>query len=963
VAASGGCCGCCNRGSDIKKLREERSKHQFVKGGDNDISEGPAGKRHCTDCPCCVIMIVALVAYVVVTLLGLQDGNLDRLYKPRDSAGNYCGVNENWNSGPTTITGGNLENYDYQTYTMNVSKTTDEIMKQMVCSKASQDYLITSLSRTEFDEYMCSCCNVPCAKCTQANDVGGDPSANLADPNAAAAAIRDVTSARISDLTGLSSSSIAGLYNPAGANGDLFGENLFTHATAYLHKVCLGKCQLSYTELAGNTSYAFRSYTYSPTPDDELSTAWKALMGDDTLGAVINSSFTYRAYSEADCPYDARLCVPFPGIEFEEAALNYCTLKVAAEVVQSLGETLSGILESEALTDFSNSATESLGEQWGSFQNSIPAFILTCVSAFVIGMLFLVLIRFFAGICVWLSILVITLIICSFAFLCYIKSIQCAGASLLDTGKQTTTQVVTYASTTASQTLSGETVSEELTGDGNGYRGVQSVSRFGQKCQKWSDSSPHQYLTYNVAPYTTDQGIGDHAFCRNPYLANDTNKGTTIWCFTQDPDLRWAECLPIGLNPPECAQGYAVTGQTARDVLLYTCYVILGIAGLWVLIVMCFCKQIMLAIRVTQVASRFLASTPTVLIVPLVQVVSTVVWCLAWFYGAAFILSQVPEDYSPSGYYATYNEAWEACTFEGSGPYGYPVSEVWRDETCGGDAIAKCWRCQPPRYMLGVEFAYTFFVYLWVNAFFIAAGQCIIAGAVGYWFFHQNTDRSQRRGALKTSIWNVVRYHLGSLAFGSFIIAVVQFIRYLMLFLEKQAAARKNRVMVYVLKCVQCLIWCFEKSLEYINKLAYIQIALLGTNFCTSAKKAFYLVLRHAARFASVMVLGSAIDFIGFLCILSGTTVVGYLIQVHLHAEVSPLLPVLIYALVGYVVGKLYMNVFHLAIDASLQCYIAAEEMGIPDDTVPRELKRLIKVKAADKKDAKDEPPETKENK
>jgi hypothetical protein len=160
---------------------------------------------------------------------------------------------------------------------------------------------------------------------------------------------------------------------------------------------------------------------------------------------------------------------------------------------------------------------------------------------------------------------------------------------------------------------------------------------------------------------------------------------------------------------------------------------------------------------------------------------------------------------------------------------------------------------------------------------------------------------------------------------------------------------------VYVLKCVQCLIWCFEKSLEYINKLAYIQIALLGTNFCTSAKKAFYLVLRHAARFASVMVLGSAIDFIGFLCILTATTVVGYVIQVSLHADVSPLLPVVVYALVGYVVGKLYMNVFHLAIDASLQCYIAAEEMGMDDSCVPKELKNLVKHKADDKKEHEEE--------
>ena len=36
---------------------------------------------------------------------------------------------------------------------------------------------------------------------------------------------------------------------------------------------------------------------------------------------------------------------------------------------------------------------------------------------------------------------------------------------------------------------------------------------------------------------------------------------------------------------------------------------------------------------------------------------------------------------------------------------------------------------------------------------------------------------------------------------------------------------------------------------------AYIQIALMGTNFCTSAKNAFFLILRNAFRFGTVAIL------------------------------------------------------------------------------------------------------------
>jgi hypothetical protein len=375
-------------------------------------------------------------------------------------------------------------------------------------------------------------------------------------------------------------------------------------------------------------------------------------------------------------------------------------------------------------------------------------------------------------------------------------------------------------------------------------------------------------------------------------------------------------------------------------VLLYACYTLLGIAGLWVLIVVCFISKILLAIRCTKVAARFLASTPSVLVVPILQSLCTMLWCIGWACGAAFLISQVPDGYTPTSWYADYSTAWNACVYDGSGDLGYPVSEAWRDETCGGPN-GECWRCAPPRYMIDYFFAYVFFCYLWLNAFFIASGQCIIAGAVGVWFFNQQ-DGGRVRGALRTSVWNTIRYHTGSLAFGSFIIAVVQFLRYCMKFLEKQAQARNNRVMVYVARAIQCCIYCFEKSLEYLNKLAYIQIALLGKNFCTSAKKAFYLVLRHMTRFASVLILGTALDRIGLIAICAATTFVGYCIQTSLYPDVSPLCPTLLFLLNGYVVGKLYMNVFHLAIDTSLQCFIACEEMGVDPDTVPKELRALV---------------------
>jgi hypothetical protein len=961
--AKQGCCKscylsfcCCIAGGeqeqDLKELRQEKAAKAFQKDGANDISKGPAGNRGCTDLPCCIIFILALVAYVVVTLIGLSDGSIDKLYKPRDFAGNYCGLATQWDNGPGTIK--SLEPYEYSTYTMNVSASIDTIVKQFICSKAAQDLLYTKIGSsgwtdTKWDMYMCACCATPCDSCSSALEQE-DPSAGS---SGSTSDLTTLVTSRMIAVAGLGSTNVFDLFSSSGANGDLFSTDIMSGATQYIHGVCAKSCDMSYLSVNA-TSYAYRDYEFDLVPTDDLYEAWSLVKADSgSLGTVAKTQFTFQAYSEDDCPYEPVMCVAFPGLTFTDAALNYCTLEIAAEVTAALGSTFTDIMQSSALTDISNGATESLGEQWGAIQASWPAFVLTCVASFVIGILFLVLVRFFVGFCVWLSIGLILVLILAFAGLCYIKSIQCAGATLFETGEQTSTQVVTYATTTVDQTVSGDTVSEDLGVDGNTYRGVQYMTQYGTECQNWMAVSP-QLQDYGTSGNYTDQGIGNHNYCRNPYLSTDYNKADTIWCFTTNSDLRWGECIPIGLTAPVCSDGYSVSGQTGRDVLLYACYTLLGIAGLWVLIVVCFISKILLAIRCTKVAARFLASTPSVLIVPILQSLCTMLWCILWACGAAFLISQVPDGYTPTSWYADYSTAWNACVYDGSGDLGYPVSEAWRDETCGGPN-GECWRCAPPRYMIDYFFAYVFFCYLWLNAFFIASGQCIIAGAVGVWFFNQQ-DGGRVRGALRTSVWNTIRYHTGSLAFGSFIIAVVQFLRYCMKFLEKQAQARNNRVMVYVARAIQCCIYCFEKSLEYLNKLAYIQIALLGKNFCTSAKKAFYLVLRHFGRFAAVLLLGTALDRIGLITILSLTTFAGYCIQTTLYPEVSPLCPTLLFILNGYVVGKLYMNVFHLAIDTSLQCFIACEEMGVDAETVPKELRALVPDTGKGKKDEQEEP-------
>merc|ERR1719379_274984 len=110
-----------------------------------------------------------------------------------------------------------------------------------------------------------------------------------------------------------------------------------------------------------------------------------------------------------------------------------------------------------------------------------------------------------------------------------------------------------------------------------------------------------------------------------------------------------------------------------------------------------------------------------------------------------------------------------------------------------------------------------------------------------------------------------------------------------MKYFEQQAAAQKNRVMVIVMKLLAYCLWCFEKVIKFLNKNAYIQVALMGTNFCTSAKNAFFLILRNALRFAVITMLSHIVHFIGMVLITAATAVLGYFILGAMYEDINPI--------------------------------------------------------------------------
>ena len=83
--------------------------------------------------------------------------------------------------------------------------------------------------------------------------------------------------------------------------------------------------------------------------------------------------------------------------------------------------------------------------------------------------------------------------------------------------------------------------------------------------------------------------------------------------------------------------------------------------------------------------------------------------------------------------------------------------------------------------------------------------------------------------------WYVLRYNLGSMAFGSLILAVVEVLVMLLEFLDEQTKTGKeqNLVIKIVMKCCKCCLFCFERCIKFVSSYAYIFVFMQNTGFVT----------------------------------------------------------------------------------------------------------------------------------
>jgi Plasma-membrane choline transporter len=118
---------------------------------------------------------------------------------------------------------------------------------------------------------------------------------------------------------------------------------------------------------------------------------------------------------------------------------------------------------------------------------------------------------------------------------------------------------------------------------------------------------------------------------------------------------------------------------------------------------------------------------------------------------------------------------------------------------------------------------YHLFGFLWGLWFMSGISQISIAGAIASWYWTMDKDAKMKSPILR-SVGRTFRYHLGSVAVGSLLIAIVEFIRVLLYQVQRQVAKTKISWLKYLVACLQCCMACVSMIVKFINRNAYIYI-------------------------------------------------------------------------------------------------------------------------------------------
>lgn len=365
-------------------------------------------------------------------------------------------------------------------------------------------------------------------------------------------------------------------------------------------------------------------------------------------------------------------------------------------------------------------------------------------------------------------------------------------------------------------------------------------------------------------------------------------------------------------------------------------------------------KRILIAIALIQEASKAVSHMMSTLVYPLITFIMLLICVAYWGATALYLATSGPPIYKV----VALNSTSDACKKINSSEICDPLN--FNASNYPGCSSASCifikyndeGLFQKNLFNLQI---YNVVAFLWCVNFVIALGQCTLAGAFAsyYWAFHKPGDIPMF--PVCGSFMRALRYHVGSLAFGALILTLVQIVRMILEYIDHKTRSAQNGCARFLVCCLKCCFWCLEKFVKFLNRNAYIMIAIYGKNFCVSAKNAFKLLMRNVIR---VVVLDKVTDlllFFGKLLVVGGVGVLSFFFfsgRILLPGSTFRSetlnyywMPIITVVFGSYLIAHGFFSVYNMCVDTLFLCFL--EDLERNDGSVQKPYfmsKNLMKI-------------------
>ncbi|CAL1541152.1 unnamed protein product [Lymnaea stagnalis] len=392
--------------------------------------------------------------------------------------------------------------------------------------------------------------------------------------------------------------------------------------------------------------------------------------------------------------------------------------------------------------------------------------------------------------------------------------------------------------------------------------------------------------------------------------------------------------------------------------------IIFGVIFVLVFFILLFlCQRIRIAVALIGHGSRAVGSMWSTLAWPIIPFILQLGVVALWGCIATFLATVGRAQAQGSMNFTTNNGSTDYEAFKAS------VKNLFEEIPCDsnnteiGGEVCGFFKYGKGDYTIYLQI-YNLFMLFWLVNFVAALGQLTLSGAFASYYWAFNKPKDIPAFPLLGAFWRCFRYHLGSLAFGSLLIAIVQIIRAFLEYLDSKLKGSENPVAQFFLKCLKCCFWCLEKFLRFLCKNAFIMMSVYGKNFCSSAKRAFELLLRNVVR---AFVLDKVTDFLFVICKLMVVGAVGVIAYFFFDGRIKFLsaytpqlnfyfVPIIIVVIGSYIIADIFFSVYEMAVDTIFLCFLEDIERndGTPEKPyfMGKDLMKILGKKNLKPKDS-----------